>query len=180
MKTDSALQPFVTNLFTRLPCGSLLGLLTTRGLWFLLRSCLMTADEKARYMEKTIVSRLAVLVESRRLTLAEFFRVCALLGVSFTAAAAAISASSAWAEVAAKSAPSSLSYASFVSSDVLEFLNGTRGEAEVAETPPFSDHFFSKTSGDTPHVPPSFINRSPSFLNQPFNNFSNGFSFYNK
>jgi len=130
-------------------------------------------------MEHSILSRLAVLVESRRLTLAEFFRVAALLGVSFTAAATAISTSSAWAEVSAKSAPTSLNYATFVSSDVLEFLNRTHADTEVAANPPFSDNYFSKTSGDTPHVPPSFINKSPSFLNQPFGNFSNGFSFYN-
>jgi hypothetical protein len=131
-------------------------------------------------MENSIVSRLALLVESRRLTLAEFFRVSALLGVSFTAAVAAISASPAWAEVAAKNDLSSLNYATFVGSDVIEFLDSTRGEMEVAENPPFSDNYFSKTSGDTPHIPPAFINQSPSFLNQPFNNFYNGFSFYNK
>jgi hypothetical protein len=73
-------------------------------------------------MEGAIVSRLASLVASGRLGIPAFFKACALIGISFTAAVAAVSGTSAWAKEYAGRTSLPQSYGDFVASDVIRFL----------------------------------------------------------
>jgi hypothetical protein len=97
-------------------------------------------------MEQDVLARLKPLVDGGRIEPAMFFRVCALMGVSFAAAMALASIAPAFAEILEVS-PAPLSYADFVGPDLLAFVNEA-GTSEHASPDPFSDNYWVKKSGE--------------------------------
>jgi hypothetical protein len=100
-------------------------------------------------MEQDVLRRLRPLIDGGRVEPAMFFRVCALMGISFAAAMATALSSPAFAKTiaAASSAPSS--YADFVGPDVLAYIDATATTNRSNDDPnPFDDHYFVQKSGE--------------------------------
>lgn len=96
-------------------------------------------------MENTILAKLAVVVGSGRLDLSAYFRQCALLGVSFAAAVAAVSGTDAWASYRAIEPPGSSAqagnggYPASIPEDLVRLFAEPRIEmAQDCSTCPFS------------------------------------------
>ena len=111
--------------------------------------------------ERTVVSRLAPLVASGKLDRQSFFKTCALLGVSFATAAAALSGEPAAAASTSPTVDEQNAYSDHVSADVLAFLAEAR-KAAVEEVSYLADPpTFVQTSSGT-----AFSQQAP-FSQQP-------------
>jgi hypothetical protein len=100
-------------------------------------------------MEEKILARLKPLFDGGRIEPAMFFRVCALMGVSFATAMAAALSSPAFAKTvaAASSAPSG--YSDFLGPDVMRYVDAVTESNRANDDPnPFDDHYFDKKSGE--------------------------------
>jgi len=98
-------------------------------------------------MERDVLIRLKSLVDSDSLEPLAFFKICALMGVSFAAALSAASASPALATTLASISPAPSGYADLIDPTAASYL-----EAAAAVDDPvaaeFDDHFFVKKSGE--------------------------------
>jgi hypothetical protein len=103
-------------------------------------------------MERDVLARLKRLADSGRIEPATFFRVRALMGVSFAAAMAVALSSPVFAKAVASASPRASTYADFVGPDVVAYIdavgatNGLRAGDE-----PFDDHYFGESSGEPFH-----------------------------
>ncbi len=102
-------------------------------------------------MEQDVLAKLKPLIDGGRIEPAMFFRVCALMGISFAAAMAVASSSPAFAETLAVASPAPSGYADFVGPDVLAFVNDA-GTSVDASADPFSDNYFVQKSGEPFHM----------------------------
>ena len=103
-------------------------------------------------MEQDVLARLKPLIDGDRIEPAMFFRICALMGVSFAAAMAVASSSPAFAKTFDGAWPEPSSYADFVDPDVLAFVNdASTSVGASADADPFSDNYFVKSSGEPFH-----------------------------
>lgn len=113
-------------------------------------------------MEKAVVSRLVPLVASGKLDRQSFFKTCALLGVSFTTAAAALGALPAGAEVVKRVDADQQGYSPYVPTEMLTFLDEAR--RSLADNEGYADQstFVQKSTGTAFGEQPKF-SEAPKF-----------------
>jgi hypothetical protein len=85
-------------------------------------------------MEKHVLERLAAIVAAGRLDLPSYFKQCAILGVTFAAAVAAVVGTEAWARADAEKPFASRQYSDFVPSDVVESFSAPKTDISSAST----------------------------------------------
>jgi hypothetical protein len=73
-------------------------------------------------MENRVLERLAAVVAAGRLDLRSYFKQCAILGVTFVAAVAAVSGTEAFARADAETPFTARQYSDFVSPDVVDLF----------------------------------------------------------
>jgi hypothetical protein len=97
-------------------------------------------------MEKDVLQRLKPLLDAGRIEPAMFFRVCALMGVSFAAAASVAASSPAFAGAdGASGLPSG--YAEVVDARLMAYLDVAKAHTS-GQADPFDDKYWVKRSGE--------------------------------
>jgi hypothetical protein len=119
-------------------------------------------------MERDILDRLKSLIDDDLIEPAMFFKVCALMGVSFAAAIAVASSSPAFASTLAAASPVPSSYADFVSPDVIAYTDAVRAADSTNANRPF----FGKISGEPYHAFDNFFVKKSGEPYHAFDNFS--------
>ena len=103
-------------------------------------------------MEQDVLAKLKPLVDEGRIEPAMFFRICALMGVSFAAAMALASSSPAFARPLADASPAPSSYADVLGAEVMAAVGEIASRAGASgQADPFNDNYFVKTSGEPFH-----------------------------
>jgi hypothetical protein len=99
-------------------------------------------------MERDVLARIKPLVDGNRIEPAMFFRLCALMGISFAAAMALAADSPAFAKTVASISPAPSGYADIVGPDVVAYLDAVAATDSPSPTAEFDDHFFVQKSGE--------------------------------
>ena len=103
-------------------------------------------------MEPDVLARLKRLVDNGSIEPITFFRVCALMGVSFAAAMAVALSSPVFARTVGSVSPRASTYAEIVGPDVVAYidaLGATNNPSGAVDQ--FDDHYFVQKSGEPFH-----------------------------
>jgi hypothetical protein len=100
-----------------------------------------------RAMERDVLARLKSLVDGGRIEPIMFFRLCALMGVSFAAAMSSASASPAFAMTLASISPAPSGYVDLIDPHLAAYVDAA-GTTDGPTADEFDDHFFVKKSGE--------------------------------
>ena len=101
-------------------------------------------------MERDVLARLKSVVDSGSIEPIMFFKLCALMGVSFAAALSVASASPAFAKTLASISPAPSGYADLIDPTVVAYIDAA-GAIDGDAADQFEDHFFVQKSGEPFH-----------------------------
>jgi hypothetical protein len=110
-------------------------------------------------MENRILERLSAIVATGQLDLPSYFKQCAILGVTFTAAAASVAGTEAWARADAEKPFASRQYTDFIPPDVVKLFSAPAVDlysvsTVVAQQSPWSGKVSSGTWSGAQASPP--------------------------
>ena len=89
-------------------------------------------------MESLVLEKMAAIVAAGRLDLASYFKQCAILGVTFAVAVAAVAGTEAFAKAEVEKPFAARQYSDFVSADVVDLFAAPVVVAQTPSTPTWS------------------------------------------
>jgi hypothetical protein len=101
-------------------------------------------------MERDVLARLKSLVDGGSIEPVMFFKLCALMGVSFAAALSVASASPAFAKTLDSISPAPSGYGDLIAPTVAAYV-AAAGAIGGSAADQFEDHFFVQKSGEPFH-----------------------------